>query len=91
MVLSVLTFVKLGDIRNPPNSGADGLELADGVLVASGPKERLPPNGKSLNIRVNGQQYLWRYTYPDGGREPARQRLLLRADGRAARHDRDPR
>ncbi len=28
--------------------------------------KRLPPNGKSLNIEVNGQQYVWRFTYPDG-------------------------
>ncbi len=60
VVLAVLTFVKLGDIRNPPNSSANGLRLA------AGPSERLPPNGKSLNICVNGQQYVWRYTYtPD--------------------------
>jgi len=70
VVLSVLTFAMLGDIRNPPNSGPDGLRLANGVLVASGPKERLPPNGKSLNVLVNGQQYIWRYTYPDGDENP---------------------
>jgi cytochrome c oxidase subunit 2 len=65
VVLAVVTFVKLDGIRNPPNSGPEGLQLADGVLVANA-KKRLPPNGKSLNIEVNGQQYLWRYTYPDG-------------------------
>lgn len=63
VVLAAFTFIKLDDIRNPPNSGPEGLQLADGVLVASGPAKRLPPNGKSLNICVNGQQYLWRYTY----------------------------
>jgi cytochrome c oxidase subunit II len=66
VVLAVITFSKLGAIRNPPNSGPNGAQLADGVLVASGPSKRLPPNGKSLNIQVNGQQYIWRYTYPDG-------------------------
>jgi cytochrome c oxidase subunit II len=66
VVLAVITFAKLGAIRNPPNSGPNGAQLADGVLVASGPSKRLPPNGKSLNIEVNGQQYIWRYTYPDG-------------------------
>jgi cytochrome c oxidase subunit 2 len=65
-----VTFAKLGDIRTPPNSGQEGLSLADGALVAAGPKERLPPNGKSLEIHVNGLQYLWRYTYPDGDRNP---------------------
>jgi cytochrome c oxidase subunit II len=70
VVLSVLTFAKLGDIRTPENSSQGGLELADGALTAAGPQERLPPNGRSLNIEVNGQQYIWRYTYPDGDRNP---------------------
>jgi cytochrome c oxidase subunit 2 len=56
VVLATLTFVKLDGIRNPPDSSADGLQLAD-------TSRRLPPNGKALNICVNGQQYLWRYTY----------------------------
>ena len=63
VVLAVFTFAKLGDIRNPPNSGPNGLQLADRVLVAAGPTKQLPPNGKALNICVNGQQYVWRYTY----------------------------
>jgi cytochrome c oxidase subunit 2 len=63
VVLAVFTFAKLGAIQDPPNSGPAGLQLADGVLVASGSSKRLPPNGKSLNICVNGQQYIWRYTY----------------------------
>jgi cytochrome c oxidase subunit 2 len=56
VVLATLTFIKLDAIRNPPDSGANGLQLAD-------TSRRLPPNGKSLNICVNGQQYIWRYTY----------------------------
>jgi cytochrome c oxidase subunit 2 len=56
VILATLTFVKLDDIRNPPPSSANGLQLAD-------TSRRLPPNGKSLNICVNGQQYIWRYTY----------------------------
>jgi len=55
VVLATVTFIKLDDIRNPPNSDP-------GVQVAQ-VKRRLPPNGKSLNICVNGQQYIWRYTY----------------------------
>jgi cytochrome c oxidase subunit 2 len=71
VVLAVFTFAKLSVIRNPPNSGASGLQLADGVLVAAGPTRRLPPNGKSLNVCVNGQQYIWRYTYAtDCGNAP---------------------
>jgi cytochrome c oxidase subunit 2 len=63
VALAVVTFVKLPGIRTPDNSDAKGLHLANGVLVASSPTKRLPPNGKSLNICVNGQQYIWRYTY----------------------------
>jgi cytochrome c oxidase subunit II len=63
VVLAILTFIFLPGIRNPPNSGPNGLQLADRVLVAAGPVKQLPPNGKSLNICVNGQQYVWRYTY----------------------------
>ena len=71
LVLAVATFLSLPAISTPDNSGPGGLKLAasgvaPGVLVASGPSEKLPPNGKSLDIKVNGQQYLWRYTYPDG-------------------------
>jgi cytochrome c oxidase subunit 2 len=57
VVLAALTFAKLGAIRTPPDSSANGLKLA------AGPTQRLPPNGKALNICVNGQQYIWRYTY----------------------------
>jgi cytochrome c oxidase subunit 2 len=57
VILATATFIKLDDIRNPPNSDP-------GVQVAQ-VKRRLPPNGKSLNVCVNGQQYMWRYTYAD--------------------------
>jgi cytochrome c oxidase subunit 2 len=72
VVLAVFTFALLDDIRTPPNSDPDGFqaEVAPGVLVAAGPMRRLPPNGRSLEIEVNGQQYVWRYTYPDGDRNP---------------------
>jgi cytochrome c oxidase subunit 2 len=63
VVLAIVTFAKLSPIRNPPNSGAAGFQTANGVLTAAGPSKKLPPNGKSLNICVNGQQYIWRYTY----------------------------
>src|SRR4051794_164468 len=65
VILAVVTFAMLGKIRNPDNSGAAGLKLANGTLLAASPIKKLPPNGKSLNICVNGQQYVWRYTYSD--------------------------
>lgn len=66
VVLATMTFVMLDDIRNPPNSDPNGLELASTGILTADAKDRQPPNGKSLRIVVNGQQYVWRYTYPDG-------------------------
>jgi len=66
VALSVLTFAKLSDIRDPVNSDAEGATVANGAVLVASTDQRLPPNGRSLNIKVNGQQYLWRFTYPDG-------------------------
>jgi cytochrome c oxidase subunit 2 len=63
VVLSVVTFAMLPGIRDPDNSSANGFSASAGVLYASGPNQRLPPNGKALHICVNGQQYIWRFTY----------------------------
>jgi cytochrome c oxidase subunit 2 len=68
LILSVVTFVKLDAIRRPPNSAANGLTTASNAIYATS-ETLLPPNGKSLKIKVNGQQYIWRYTYP-GGKNP---------------------
>lgn len=62
VVLTILTFTKLDAIRTPQNSDPGGLNAGSGVLVADASR-RLPPNGRSLNICVTGQQYIWRYTY----------------------------
>jgi cytochrome c oxidase subunit 2 len=66
VVLAVVTFVMLDDIRNPPDSDPDGFPTARVVNVqnASAYQPR-PPSGRALNIEVNGQRYVWRYTYPD--------------------------
>jgi cytochrome c oxidase subunit 2 len=57
LVLTVVTFVKLPAIINPPNSDADGLFLSASV------NEPTPPNGRKLTVCVQGRQYIWRYTY----------------------------
>jgi cytochrome c oxidase subunit II len=57
VVLTVVTFVKLPSIINPPNSDADGLVLSASVTQPT------PPNGKKLTVCVQGRQYIWRYTY----------------------------
>ncbi len=71
LVLAIVTFVKLSSIQNPPNSSAEGDKLASsdiGQLYASS-ERKLPPNGKALNIKVIGRQYIWQYVYP-GSSEP---------------------
>jgi cytochrome c oxidase subunit 2 len=55
VVLTVVTFVKLPSIINPPNTTAPFLESAV--------TEPVPPNGKRLIICVQGRQYIWRYVY----------------------------
>ena len=66
VLISVVTFLKLDQIKNPPNSSANGLSSPQNASFSSGPaKPSLPPNGRSLNIDVKGQQYIWRYTYAD--------------------------
>ncbi|HEY3726458.1 MAG TPA: cytochrome c oxidase subunit II [Solirubrobacteraceae bacterium] len=60
VVLTVVTFIKLPSIVNPPNSGAGGLVLSASVTQPS------PPNGKKLTVCIQGRQYIWRYTYGTG-------------------------
>jgi cytochrome c oxidase subunit 2 len=66
VVLTVVTFIYLGDIKNPPPSVPGG--LAKGTEFASVDQPNAPKSGgRTLNIDVNGQQYLWRYDYPGKG------------------------
>jgi cytochrome c oxidase subunit 2 len=58
VVLTVVTFIKLPSILNPPNSSAPFLE--------SSLTQPSPPNGKELTICVQGRQYIWRYVYGAG-------------------------
>jgi cytochrome c oxidase subunit II len=62
VVVAAVTFIFLPGIKDPPNSKADGLEVAEGADFAT-INQKEPPNGNALRIRVNAQQYLWRYDY----------------------------
>ena len=63
VVLAVVTFVYLDDIENPPESGPDGLQASQTSFASI--DQPAPPSGRPyLRIKVNGQQYLWRYVYP---------------------------
>jgi cytochrome c oxidase subunit 2 len=64
VVLAVVTFAALPGIRDPENSDASAAALTFPV-VAHGEK-KVPQDGRSLDIDVTGQQYIWRYRYPDG-------------------------
>ena len=68
VVLTVITFVALPAIRSPEASEQGGLarQGVGGLLFASTDQPTVP-GGRALNIRVNGQQYLWRYDYPERG------------------------
>jgi cytochrome c oxidase subunit 2 len=59
VVLTVVTFIKLPSIINPPNSDANGLVLSASVTQPT------PPNGQKLTVCIQGRQYIWRYTYGD--------------------------
>jgi cytochrome c oxidase subunit 2 len=67
--ITVFTFIKLGDIKNPAASDIDanGQPVAStqstGTLLAA-TDQTAPPGGASMNITVDGQQYVWRYQYP---------------------------
>jgi cytochrome c oxidase subunit 2 len=66
VVLATATFVMLPGIVDPEESGPDGLASAKGGATYAVVDQPEPPKGKGLTIDVNGQQYLWRYTYPNG-------------------------
>ena len=57
VVITVITFIKLPSIINPPNSGASGLALSASVSSPT------PPNGKKLRICVQARQFIFRYSY----------------------------
>jgi len=65
--LTAVTFIKLPSIRNPDAPGAQANAATPGVQYASTDQPPAPRAGNPIRIRVDGQQYLWRYQYP--GRE----------------------
>ena len=56
VILTVVTFVKLPSIINPPDS-------SQGIQLSAATTEPNPPNGKKVVICVQGRQFIWRYTY----------------------------
>jgi cytochrome c oxidase subunit 2 len=63
--LTIATFVMLPGIKNPAASDVDvnGNPVAANAAFATTDQEK-PPKGAFMNIKVDGQQYVWQYTYP---------------------------
>ena len=59
VVLTIVTFVKLPSIINPPASNP-------GVVFSAATTEPSVPHNKKLTVCVQARQYIWRYTYGNG-------------------------
>jgi cytochrome c oxidase subunit 2 len=69
VVLATVTFIYLGGIKNPAPSGPAGLQAQKGAQYAALDQPAPPKSGgPTLNIKVSGQQYIWRFQYP--GQQP---------------------
>jgi cytochrome c oxidase subunit II len=66
VVLTVVTFLYLPDIENPPASGPNGLRAEQARFASIDQPDPPRSGGPILRIKVNGQQYLWRYDYSGG-------------------------
>jgi cytochrome c oxidase subunit II len=66
VVLTVVTFIYLPDIENPPASGPNGLRASQAEFASIDQPEPPRSGGPILTIGVNGQQYIWRYDYAGG-------------------------
>ena len=66
VVLTVVTFLYLDDIENPPPSGPGGLRASSAQFASIDQPDPPRGGGPILRIGVNGQQYLWRYDYGEG-------------------------
>jgi cytochrome c oxidase subunit II len=64
VILTVVTFLYLDDIENPPPSGPNGLSAAASQFATIDQPDPPKSGGPFLTIGVNGQQYIWRYDYP---------------------------
>jgi cytochrome c oxidase subunit II len=62
VVVAIVTFFKLPTINNPDESL--GSIAQGGALASVNPPE--VKGGKKLTVDVQGRQFIWRYTYPNG-------------------------
>jgi cytochrome c oxidase subunit 2 len=64
VILTVVVFLYLDDIENPPASGPNGLSASQAQFASVDQPDPPTDGGPILRLHVNGQQYLWRYDYP---------------------------
>jgi cytochrome c oxidase subunit 2 len=65
IVLAVVTYIMLPGIKNPQPSGSPA--IAEARTQNATLDQPPPPAGtKPVEITVSGQQYIWRYQYPNG-------------------------
>jgi cytochrome c oxidase subunit II len=66
-VIAVIAILFVDDIKNPVASGPSAPSaLAEVRGQNAALNQPPPPGGKALRVKVSGQQYLWRYQYPNG-------------------------
>ena len=64
VVITLITFLKLGAIVNPPPSESSALGVWPN---AAAPALGQPPSdSRALRVKVIGRQYIWSFRYPDG-------------------------
>jgi cytochrome c oxidase subunit 2 len=80
VLLTVVTFLYLDEIESPPASGPNGLSASQAQFASVDQPNPPKSGGPILRIRVNGQQYLWRYDYPGGGQLFSYQEMVVPTD-----------
>src|SRR3954454_20696209 len=68
VILATVTFLYLGGIKNPTPSSPGGLQAQRSQFASIDQPAPPKSGGPTLTIKVNGQQYVWRYVYP--GKQP---------------------
>jgi cytochrome c oxidase subunit 2 len=64
LAIAVVMLVMLDDIKNPVRTGP--FARADSSAENAALNQPPPPGDRALDIKVGGQQYFWRYQYPNG-------------------------
>jgi cytochrome c oxidase subunit 2 len=80
VILTAVVFLYLDDIESPPPSGPNGLSASQAQFASVDQPDPPKDGGPILRIRVNGQQYLWRYDYPGGGQLFSYEEMVVPTD-----------